>query len=239
MSREWSVFLEVQTWIWLGGGLLVTLEIAAVVVVLSLITGTLLALMRLSRFRLLRWAAATYVDVMRATPVFLVIVFAFFGLPGLGIEVPTGVSVGIALTIYATALIAEIVRAGILAVPVGQVEAARSLGLGRIKTFIYVVLPQATRMMVPPLVGQYIILIKHTSIGGVVGLDELFRRAIILYNGYQNPAQSLLVVAIIYFSFLYPLSMLSRRLELKDPRAAAAEGDEAFPGPRKPAVNRT
>src|SRR6476646_8427651 len=83
VSREWSVFLEIQTWIWLGGGLLVTLRIAAVVVAISLMTGTLLALMRLSRFRLLRWTAATYVDVMRATPVFLVIVFAFFGLPGL------------------------------------------------------------------------------------------------------------------------------------------------------------
>ena len=228
MSPEWSVFLQGQTWIWLGGGLLVTVRIAAVVVAISLVTGTLLALMRLSRFLPLRWLAATYVDVMRATPIFLIIVFTYFGLPGIGIEVSTAVSVGLALTIYATALIAEIVRAGILAVPVGQVEAARSLGLGRLKTFIYVVFPQAMRMMVPPLVGQYIILIKHTSIGGVVGLDELLRRTVILYNGFQNPAQALVVVAVIYFALLYPLSMLSRRLELKDPRAAAAQGDESF-----------
>src|SRR5262245_33540828 len=215
VSREWSVFLESPTWIWLGGGLLVTLRVAAVVVAISLITGTLFALMRLSRFALLRWAAACYIDIMRATPVFLIIVFTYFGLPGLGIEVSTAVSVTIALTIYATALISEIVRAGILAVPVGQIEAARSLAMGRLDTFLYVVLPQALRMMVPPLVGQYIILIKHTSIGGVVGLDELLRRAVSLYDGFQNPAQALLVVAVIYFAFLYPLSMLSVRLELK------------------------
>ena len=184
--------------------------------------------MRLSRFAPLRWSAATYIDVMRATPVFLIIVFTYFGLPGLSVEVSTATSVTIALTFYATALIAEIVRAGILAVPVGQIEAARSLGLGQWNTFFHVILPQALRMMVPPLVGQYIILIKHTSIGGVVGLDELLRRAVILYNGFQNPAQALLVVAVIYFAFLYPLSMLSRRLELKDPRAASVEGDESL-----------
>jgi len=228
MPREWAVFTEWQTWIWLGGGLLVTIRVAAVVVGISLITGTLFALMRLSRFAMLRWSAATYIDTMRATPVFLIIVFTFFGLPGFGLDVSTATSVTIALTIYATALIAEIVRAGMLAVPVGQVEAARSLGLGWRHTFVHIVLPQALRMMVPPLVGQYIILIKHTSIGGVVGLDELLRRAVILYNGFQNPAQALVVVAVIYFAFLYPLSMLSRRLELKDPRAAAAEGDEAL-----------
>jgi His/Glu/Gln/Arg/opine family amino acid ABC transporter permease subunit len=223
MSREWAVFAEGQTWVWLAGGLLVTIRIAAVVVAISLVTGTLFALMRLSRFAILRWSAATYIDTMRATPVFLIIVFTYFGLPGLGIEVSTAVSVTAALTFYATALIAEIVRAGILAVPVGQIEAARSLGLGQLHTLFHVVLPQALRMMVPPLVGQYIILIKHTSIGGVVGLDELLRRSVILYNGYQNPAQALLVVAVIYFAFLYPLSMLSRRLELKDPRATSVE----------------
>src|SRR5262249_42924024 len=103
----------------------------------------------------------------------------------------------------------------------------------------HIVLPQGLRLMVPPLVGQYIILIKHTSIGGVVGLDELLRRAVILYNGFQNPAQALVVVAVMYFLFLYPLSMLSRRLELRDPRIAAVEGDESFLARLKPAIART
>ena len=226
MPREWAVFLVPQTWIWLGGGLLVTLRVAAVVILLSLVTGTFLAVARLSSWRALRWASATYIDVIRAIPVFLTIIFVFFGLPNIGIEVSTATSVTAALTIYATALIAEIVRAGILAVDKGQIEAANSLGLNRIQTFFYIVFPQAMRMMIPPLVGQYIVLIKHTSIGGVVGLDELLRRTVILYTGYQNPTQALIVVAVIYFLLLGGLSMLSQKLELKDRRASAVARDE-------------
>jgi putative glutamine transport system permease protein len=228
MTREWSVFLEPQTWLWLGGGLLVTLRVAALVIVVSLATGTVMALARMSSLRALRWAAATYIDTIRAIPVFLIIIFVFFGLPKAGIEVSTATSVTAALTIYATALIAEIVRAGIAAVDKGQIEAARSLGLSGVHTFFYVVFPQAMRMMIPPLVGQYIILIKHTSIGGVVGLDELLRRTVILYTGFQNPTQSLIVVAVIYFMLLFGLSMLSRRLELKDPRITAEMRENIF-----------
>lgn len=227
MSREWAVFLQGQTWIWLGGGLLITLRIAALVVAVSLVTGTILALARLSNLAALRWSAVTYINVIRGVPVFLIIIFTYFALPKVGVNVSAAMSVTLALTIYATALIAEIVRAGILAVPVGQVEAARSLGLGQASTFRHIVLPQAMRIMVPPLVGQYIILIKNTTLGSVVGLDELMRRAVILYNGFQNPMQSLLVVAFLYFSFLYPLSTLSRRLELKDRRAESrVSGDD-------------
>jgi ABC-type amino acid transport system permease subunit len=132
------------------------------------------------------------------------------------------------LPIYATAMIAEIVRAGILAVAKGQVEAARSLGLSGVQAFVYVTFPQAMRMMVPPLVGQYIILIKETSIGGVVGLDELLRRTVILYTGFQNPTQALIVAAAIYFILLCGLSMFSRRLELKDARLTPRIPDEVL-----------
>jgi len=223
MPREWEVFTHVQTWAWLGGGLLVTLRVAALVVAISLITGTFLALARLSRHGALRWAARAYINIIRGIPVFLIIVFTYFALPKLKVNVSAATSVTLALTIYATALIAEIVRAGILAVPPGQMEAARSLGLDARTTFAHVVLPQAFRTMVPPLVGQYIILIKNTSIGSIVGLDELLRRTVIIYNTYQNPAQSLLVVAVLYFAFLFPLSTLSRKLELKDRRADFSE----------------
>lgn len=216
ISREWQVFLKLQTWIWLGGGLVVTLKIAAVVVAFSLITGTIMALGRLSKYPLFHYPAVFYIDTIRSIPVFLIIMYTFFGLPRVGLEVSVAWSVTIALTIYATALIAEIVRAGLLAVPRGQLDAARSLGLTRWQAFRYIVAPQAFRIMMPPLVGQYIILIKSTSIGAVVGLDELLRRGIILYNGFQNPMQVLIVVACFYIGFLYPLSVLSRRLELRE-----------------------
>jgi len=216
VGREWTVFLELQTWIFLGGGLLVTLRIAAAAVALSLVTGTLMALARLSGLPLIRRPAALYIDVVRGIPVFLIIIFTFFGLGRLRIQTSVAWSVTIALTIYATALIAEIVRAGILAVPRGQVDAARGLGLSHVQTSRYVVFPQAFRMMIPALAGQYIMLIKSTAIGAVIGLDEVLRRAVILYNGYQNPLQSLLAAAGIYFVLLLTLSTLSRRLELPD-----------------------
>jgi His/Glu/Gln/Arg/opine family amino acid ABC transporter permease subunit len=117
MSREWAVFLQAQTWLWLGGGLLVTIRIAALVVAISLVSGTAFALAHLSRNAALHWAASIYISVLRGVPVFLIIVFTFFALPKIGINVPVATSVTVALTIYATALIAEIVRAGILAVP--------------------------------------------------------------------------------------------------------------------------
>lgn len=213
MSREWAVFLEPQTWIFLGGGVLVTLQVAAVTIVISLVTGTLLALARVSSLPALRLPSSAYIDIIRGIPVFLIIIFTFFGLGRAGIIVSVAWSVTVALTIYATAQIAEIVRAGIQAVPRGQVDAARALGLNRVQTFRYVVYPQAFRMMVPALAGQYIILTKSTAIGAVIGLDETLRRAVILYNGYQNPLQSLFVAGCIYFVLLFSLSRLSRKLE--------------------------
>jgi His/Glu/Gln/Arg/opine family amino acid ABC transporter permease subunit len=221
VGREWAVFFELQTWIFLGGGLLVTLQVAATAVLLSLVTGTAMALGRLSKIPPIHYPAAAYIDVIRGIPIFLIIIFTFFGLGRLRIEATVAWSVTIALTIYATALIAEIVRAGIQAVPRGQVEAARGLGLSQVQTFRHIIFPQAFRMMVPALAGQYIMLIKSTAIGAVIGLDEVLRRSIILYNGYQNPMQSLFVAACIYFALLYTLSVLSRRLELPD-RAISA-----------------
>jgi His/Glu/Gln/Arg/opine family amino acid ABC transporter permease subunit len=213
VSREWAVFLEPQTWIFLGGGVLVTLQVAAVTIVISLVTGTLLALARVSSVGALRLPSSAYIDVIRGIPVFLIIIFTFFGLGRAGIVVSVAWSVTVALTIYATAQIAEIVRAGIQAVPRGQIDAARALGLNPVQTLRYVVYPQAFRMMVPALAGQYIILTKSTAIGAVIGLDEVLRRAVILYNGYQNPLQSLFVAGCIYFVLLFSLSRLSRRLE--------------------------
>src|SRR6478672_11024494 len=236
MGREWTVFLEPQTWIFLFGGAVVKLQVAAVSVLIRLVTGTLMALARLSKLPFLHYPAVAYIDVIRGIPVFLIIIFTFFGLGRLKIETSVAGSVTIALTIYATALIAEIVRAGITAVPGGQVEAARGLGLSSVQAFRHVVFPQAFRMMVPALAGQYIMLIKSTAIGAVVGLDEVLRRAVILYNGYQNPLQSLFAAGCIYFAVLYSLSRLSRRLELPD-RAISAppEAEESFLARLRPA----
>jgi His/Glu/Gln/Arg/opine family amino acid ABC transporter permease subunit len=221
MGREWAVFLEPRIWFFLAGGLLVTLKVAAAAGLVSLAVGTFLAIARISRVRLIHILAALYIDVVRGIPVFLIIIFTFFGLGRLKIELTVAWSVIVALTIYESALMAEIVRAGILAVPRGEIDAGRALGLNQVQLFRYIVFPQAIRTMIPALAGQYIMLIKGTSIGAVIGLDEVLRRAIVLYNSFQNPLQSLFVAACIYFLLLFALSKLSQRLELSDRTAAA------------------
>src|SRR5690349_7845388 len=100
MSHNWAVFLDPQAWIWLGGGLLVTLRVAALVIALSFVTGTFFALARLSKITFLRCAASSYIETVRALPVFLIILVTYFGLPGVAFEVSPAVAVTIALTIY-------------------------------------------------------------------------------------------------------------------------------------------
>jgi His/Glu/Gln/Arg/opine family amino acid ABC transporter permease subunit len=235
MTRGWLVFTRPDTWTFLAGGLLITVTIAAVTVALSFVLGTLLAFATMSRRRPLSGPARAYVRIMRGIPVFLIILMTYFGLGRVNVHVSVAGAVTIALTIYTTAYISEIVRAGVLSIAHGQMDAARSLGLTGVQAFRYVILPQAFRMMVPPLVNQYIVAITGTSIGAVVGLDELLRRSIILYNGYQNPTEMLIVTGSIYFLMFTALASFSKRFELgsrgaRSERPTEAWWDQLIPG---------
>jgi putative glutamine transport system permease protein len=217
---NWAVFTDVNTWLFLWDGLIITVRVAIVSTVLSIIFGIIFALGRLSSLSIIRRPAAFYVEVVRALPVFLLIIWTFFALPKLGLQVPVEVAVIAALTIYTTSVVAEIIRAGILSIEKGQMEAARSLGFSYLEAMRYIILPQALRRMVPPLVSQFITLLKDTSLGTVLGLRELLRSGEIIYRGVykgqlnNNPIETLFVVAIIYFILCYSLSLLSQRLEL-------------------------
>lgn len=221
--RYWKAFLDVEIWVFLLTGLQITLTMAAAAIVLSLVFGTLLALARLSRVPLVHYPAVLYIEIIRALPVLLLIFFMFFGgargftLFGLRVSWEDPVVAAIlALTVYTSAVNAEIVRAGILSIEKGQVEAARALGLSYVQTMRLVVLPQALRRMVPPQVSQLITLIKDTSLAFVIGAHELLNRAKILYSGFETgPIQALFVAAVIYFAVNYALSLVSRRLELR------------------------
>jgi putative glutamine transport system permease protein len=229
--RYWTVFLEWEIWLFLLDGLRATLTIAIVAIVLSLIFGTLLALGRLSPWRALRWPIALYVEIVRALPVLFIIFFVFFGgaagITLFGVKISWTdpiVAAILALTLYTSAVNAEIVRAGILSVERGQVEAARSLGLSYVQTMQHVVLPQALRRMVPPQVSQMITLVKDTSLAYVIGTLELLNKVKILYSGFETgPLQGLFVAACIYFVINYSLSLLSRRLEVQPLQQARAE----------------
>lgn len=221
--RYWKAFLEPEIWTFLLAGLQLTVAIAAVSIVLSLAVGTLLALARLSRFPLLRLPATLYIEIVRALPVLFIIFFTFFagarGFTVLGLKVSWQdplVAAIIALTAYTSAVNAEIVRAGILSIERGQLEAARALGLSYVQMMWLVVFPQAFRRMIPAQIGQFITLIKDTSLAFVIGTHELLNRAKILYSGFETgPIQALFVAAVIYFSINYAISLASRRFELR------------------------
>jgi putative glutamine transport system permease protein len=235
-ERYWKPFLDAEIWTFLLTGLQATITIVAAAIVLSLVFGTLVALARISRFPLLRWLCLIYIELVRGVPVLFLIFFTFFGgargfnLFGLQVSWQDPVVAAIiALTVYTTAVNAEIIRAGILSIERGQLEAARALGLSYVQMMRLVVLPQALRRVVPPQVSQLITLIKDTSLAYVIGTQELLSRAKILYSGFETgPIQALIVAALIYFSLNYSLSLLSRRLEAGPAdRVRAAAASEA------------
>ena len=155
-------------------GFRVTLLLLVVAGVLSLILGTVIAAMRISPVAALRGFAAFWTEIARNTPLTLVFIFTAFVLPMLGVRLPFIVLALIALTYYTSPFVAEALRSGINGVPVGQAEAARSIGLGFGQTVSLVVLPQAFRMTIPPLINVFIALTKNTSVAGGFFVVELF-----------------------------------------------------------------
>lgn len=149
-----------------------TIELTLLSAMGALILGTLIAAMRVSPIPPLRWAAATYVRLVRNTPLTVVFFIVVFGLPEVDIVLPFFFFAIIALTTYTASFVAEAVRSGINAVPVGQAEAARSVGLTFPQTLRIVVLPQALRTVVPPLASLFIALLKNTSIASAFAVTE-------------------------------------------------------------------
>ncbi|MFJ9902590.1 amino acid ABC transporter permease [Streptomyces sp. NPDC101152] len=197
-------------------GLWSTVQLSLAAIATSTLLGLVVAAIRTSRIPVLAQLARGYLEVFRGTPLLIQMLFIYFGatyLTGFGVTI-FGAAL-FALTLYQGAYIAEIFRAGIEAVPRGQWEAARVLGLGRGRTFVSVVLPQTRAIVLPPLVGQYLSLIKDTSIAVVIGYVELVRQGQAVIDRVGSPATSYIAVAALYFVICYPLSLLVRRMERK------------------------
>ena len=222
------MFLDPAIWVFLFEGLRETIYIAVVSVALSFVVGLLFALGRISRRRWIRWPSIFYIEAVRALPVLLLIVY--FGIKGSALfrpifgpdfELPRFWAGVLGLSMYTSAVLAEIVRAGIVSLPRGQTEAARALGLSHAQTMGSVILPQALRVMVPAMMAQLTTVIKDTSLVGTIGIFELLRQGRTIYTQFFNPIEVLLIVATIYFVICFALSQASRRLELGyTPRAA-------------------
>jgi polar amino acid transport system permease protein len=154
-------------------GVFLTVEITFFAIVIGLASGILAADARTSRFRILQFIGAAYVEVFRNTPLLIQIFIIFFGLPGLGIKLSPYVSGLTALVLYVGAYNTEVIRAGLEAIPTGQVEAAKSLGLTGVQTFLYIILPQTFRISLPALGNNWVALVKNSSLVSVIGMVEL------------------------------------------------------------------
>jgi glutamate transport system permease protein len=195
-------------------GFKVTLLLLVVSGVFALILGTIIAAMRISPVGALRGFAAFWTEIARNTPLTLVFIFTAFVLPMLGLRIPFIFLAFLALTYYTSPFIAEALRSGVNGVPIGQAEAARSIGLGFGQTVTLVVLPQAFRMTIPPLINVLIALTKNTSVAGGFFVVELFATTRQLANDNGNIVLPILVTAAaLYLVITVPLGFLAGQLE--------------------------
>jgi len=210
-------------------GLKNTLIAAAYALVLALVLGVVLAFGRLSHRWFFRLPATAVVEVFRGLPLLLLILGLFLAYPAVtGRDLSALWALVIALSLYNGSVIAEIIRAGVLAVPRGQSEAAYAMGLGRGQTLRLVLLPQAVRVMLPALVSQLVVLLKDTSLGFVIGFAELLRISGRLVQVLDNPIQLYVFVALIYIVINGLLGLLAGYLERRQ-RRSGGTGTVAAP----------
>jgi glutamate transport system permease protein len=215
-QEKWEPFTDPDIVRALGEGLLATLKAAGLAVALALVLGTVLATGRLSDHRWLRVPATWVVELFRAIPLVLLILFFFFRFAeSLG---RYGALVA-ALALYNGAVLAEVFRAGILAVPRGQSEAAAAIGLRKSQTMRLILVPQAVRTMLPAIIAQCVVALKDTALGFIIAYPELLRTGQLIYNGYFNIIPTALVVAAVYVTMNLILSRIAIVLERRQGRA--------------------
>jgi polar amino acid transport system permease protein len=190
-----------------------TLRMALIAFVLSLIFGLILALARLSRRRALSGLALAIIEIFRGTPLLTQLFIVYFGLSTIGITLSGFTAAIVGLTINSGAYLAEIYRAGIQAVHRTQREAALSIGMTKAQTMRFVILPQAIRVVIPPLANYGVIILKSTSLASIVAAPDLMMQAHDLSSEYFMPMQVYLLTAGIYILMAYPLSRAARSLE--------------------------
>jgi His/Glu/Gln/Arg/opine family amino acid ABC transporter permease subunit len=211
-GRLWEFFAWKTTWAFLGKGLIGTLASGAMAAVIALTLGLVLLVGRLSRLRLVRWPAIAAIEFLRGVPTLLLIYVCFLVLPSVGIKLGAYWMLTLPVGLSTAAVVAEMYRAGVLAVPRGQTEAARALGLTEARVFVHVVFPQALRYIVPALVAQLVIVVKDTTFGYVVTYGELMQNAKVLIANYRSLVPVYLAVAVLYCLVNYAISRASRRL---------------------------
>ena len=206
-----------QTWIdalsWLNFGFLlkglaVTLYISLVSIVLSFILGSVLGIIRYSKIKFISAAVGFVIDLVRNLPLLLIIFFTYFGMPKIGYRPSAITSAIIAMTIFESSMLAEIVRSGIQSVSKGQMEGARSTGMSFVQALWHIILPQAYRHMIPTIIGQFVSLIKDTSLATIIVVPELMQHAQVIYGQNANYIVPMFAaLTLLYFIICFTLSM--------------------------------
>ncbi|MEM9144991.1 MAG: amino acid ABC transporter permease [Pseudomonadota bacterium] len=219
---RWELFLETffksevitRYWPEILSGLWVTIEVALAVVVAGLALGLALAVLRAYRILAVTALIVVFVDMFRALPPLVVVLIFYFGLPNIGIVLSNWTVLWLVLTLVLAAFAEEIFWAGILSVPKGQWEAARSTGLGFGQALVWVVLPQAVRLTIPPLTNRTIAITKNTALGTVIGVGEILNQATTA-TSFSGNATPLMLGAIAYLLLFVPVVMVGRWIETR------------------------
>ncbi|HFQ6165415.1 TPA: ABC transporter permease subunit [Staphylococcus aureus] len=205
ISKYGSFFLK---------GIKITILISLIGVALGSILGAFIALMKLSKIKIISWIASIYIEILRGTPMLVQVFIVFFGITAaLGLDISALVCGTIALVINSSAYIAEIIRAGINAVDKGQMEAARSLGLNYRQTMKSVIMPQAIKNILPALGNEFVTLIKESSIVSTIGVGEIMFNAQVVQGISFDPFTPLLVAAALYFVLTFVLTRIMNMIE--------------------------
>jgi polar amino acid transport system substrate-binding protein len=217
LAFNWSDFW--QQWLLLLRAAVTTVLLACLSMPLAMLVGLLVAVGRLYGPAAVRWPLTGYVEFLRGTPLLLQLFVIFFLLPAVGVRIPAFWAGVLGLAINYSAYEAENYRAGLLAIPRGQMEAALALGMSKAAALRHVIVPQAVRIVIPPVTNDFIALFKDTSVCSVIAVTELTGRYNELYNNHPREVLQLgIMTAVLYLLMSYPLSLVARRLEQRFPK---------------------
>lgn len=219
MTLDFTVVIDALPYMLKGLGITLILTFSSAALALAL--AQILALMRVSRTRLISFPAQAYIDFVRGTPLLIQLFALYFGAPQLGLDISPIAAGILGLGLNGAAYVAEILRSGIMSVPAGQWEAARALGMGRLLVLRRVVLPQAYRISLPPLTGAFVALLKDTSLVSVITVVELTRAAQTSIGSTFRAVEFYTAAAVLYFIVTFPILKIADRLEARLARGEA------------------
>lgn len=216
-NNYWQLFLF--------DGLKVTLEFTVLAVFFGVLLGAVTCILKMSRFKLIRFLVSVYIEVIRGTPILLQLYVFYFALPQIFtfVKLSPFTWVAIALSINSSAYVSEVIRSGIQAVDKGQAEAARSLGMSSSQTMIRIILPQAVRNILPALGNEFIMMLKETSLASTFYIGDLMTQYKIVNGATYIAFETLVIIGMIYLCLTFPLSKLVGLMEKKMSGEAAGK----------------